>query len=113
LARETHKFEAHYLDWLIGPYPASAAVYKARSPLYQAELISTPIIFFQGQEDEIVPRAQTEQMVNALRRNKLLVGYLLFSGEQHGLRQSDNIRRALDAELYFYAFGAFQTGLNF
>jgi dipeptidyl aminopeptidase/acylaminoacyl peptidase len=31
------------------------------------------------------------------------VAYLLFDGEQHGFRRSENIRRALDAELSFYA----------
>jgi dipeptidyl aminopeptidase/acylaminoacyl peptidase len=30
------------------------------------------------------------------------VAYLLFEGEQHGFRRSENIRRALDAELSFY-----------
>jgi dipeptidyl aminopeptidase/acylaminoacyl peptidase len=29
--------------------------------------------------------------------------YLLFDGEQHGFRRADNIKRALDAELNFYA----------
>ena len=31
------------------------------------------------------------------------VAYLLFDGEQHGFRRAENIRRALDAELSFYA----------
>ena len=41
------------------------------------------------------------------------VGYLLFTGEQHGFRKSDNISRSLDAELYFYAVNVFRTGLVF
>src|SRR4029077_4482378 len=32
LARDTHKFEAHYLDWLIGRYPQEQKAYRARSP---------------------------------------------------------------------------------
>jgi hypothetical protein len=31
------------------------------------------------------------------------VAYLLFDGEQHGFRRAENVRRALDAELSFYA----------
>ena len=31
------------------------------------------------------------------------MAYLLFDGEQHGFRKAANIRRALDAELAFYA----------
>ena len=29
--------------------------------------------------------------------------YVAFPGEQHGFRKAENIRRALDGELYFYA----------
>jgi dipeptidyl aminopeptidase/acylaminoacyl peptidase len=52
-------------------------------------------------------------MVEALRRNAIPVGYLLFAGEQHGFRRAENIKRALDAELYFYAVEVFATGLSF
>jgi dipeptidyl aminopeptidase/acylaminoacyl peptidase len=113
LAKETHKFESRYLDWLIAPYPAQAAVYKERSPVDHAELLKRPVVFFQGDEDEIVPPNQTEMMVAALRRNKVPVGYLLFSGEQHGFRQADNKQRALDAELFFYSFEIFGTRLSY
>jgi dipeptidyl aminopeptidase/acylaminoacyl peptidase len=113
LAKDTHKFESRYLDWLIGPYPAEAARYKERSPVDHAERLKRPVIFFQGDEDRIVPPNQTETMVDALRRNRVPVGYLLFAGEQHGFRQAGNIQRALDAELYFYSFEVFGTRLSF
>ncbi len=113
LARDTHKFESRYLDWLIGPYPQCEALYRERSPLNHAERLSRPVIFFQGDEDAIVPPNQTEAMVDALRRRGTPVGYLLFSGEQHGFRNGTNIQRALDAELYFYAVEVFRTGLTF
>ena len=113
LARDTHKFEARYLDWLIGPYPQCEALYRERSPLYHAERLSRPVIFFQGDEDAVVPPNQTETMVEALRRRGTPVGYFLFSGEQHGFRSGANIERALDAELYFYAVEVFGTGLTF
>ena len=41
-------------------------------------------------------------MVDALRVKGVPVAYLKFPGEQHGFRQAANIRRALEAELYFY-----------
>jgi dipeptidyl aminopeptidase/acylaminoacyl peptidase len=113
LARDTHKFESRYLDWLIGPYPAETARYQERSPADHAERLKRPVIFFQGDEDKIVPPNQTERMVDALRRNGVPVGYFLFSGEQHGFRQAGNIQRALDAELYFYALQVFGTRLSF
>ena len=75
LARDTHKFESHYLDWLIGPYPQDEALYRERSPLFHAECLSRPVIFFQGDEDPVVPPNQTEAMVEALRRRGTPVGY--------------------------------------
>jgi dipeptidyl aminopeptidase/acylaminoacyl peptidase len=113
LARDTHKFESRYLDWLIGPYPQEEALYRARSPLFHAERLSKPVIFFQGDEDAVVPPSQTEAMVTTLRRRGLPVGYFLFSGEQHGFRKAANIQRALEAELAFYAIEVFRTGLTF
>jgi dipeptidyl aminopeptidase/acylaminoacyl peptidase len=113
LARDTHKFESRYLDWLIGPYPQEEARYRERSPLYHADRLSKPVIFFQGEEDAVVPPNQAEAMVAALRRKGNSVGYFLFAGEQHGFRQAGNIKRCLDAELYFYAVEVFRTGLTF
>jgi len=113
LARDTHKFESRYLDWLIGPYPQEEALYRERSPLFHANKVVKPVIFFQGDEDEVVPPNQTEAMVEALRHNGQRVGYFLFAGEQHGFRKAGNIQRSLDAELYFYAIEVFGTALMF
>jgi dipeptidyl aminopeptidase/acylaminoacyl peptidase len=113
LARDTHKFESRYLDWLIGPFPQMEERYRERSPFYHANRVSKPVIFFQGDEDAVVPPNQTEMMVEALRRNGNAVGYFLFTGEQHGFRQADNIKRCLDAELAFYAVQVFKIGLTF
>jgi dipeptidyl aminopeptidase/acylaminoacyl peptidase len=113
LARDTHKFESRYLDWLIGPFPEMEERYHERSPAYHADRLSKPVIFFQGSEDAVVPPNQTEIMVEALRRNGNAVGYFLFTGEQHGFRQADNIKRCLDAELAFYAVEVFRIGLTF
>jgi len=103
LAQDTHKFESRYLDQLIGPYPARKDLYVARSPIHHAEGLSCPIIFFQGLEDKVVPPGQAEMMVNILKDKKLPVAYITFEKEQHGFRIAQNIKRALDAELYFYS----------
>ena len=113
LARETHKFESRYLDWLIGPYPQFQDRYRERSPLYHADQLSKPVIFFQGAEDTVVPPNQAEPLAEALRRKGKAVGYFLFSGEQHGFRHAANIKRCLDAELQFYAIEVFKIGLTF
>jgi len=102
LAKETHKFESRYLDGLIGPYPARRDLYIERSPIYFADRLSVPVIFFQGLEDKVVPPNQAEMMVDALRRKGVPVAYVAFAGEQHGFRRAENIKRSLDGELYFY-----------
>jgi dipeptidyl aminopeptidase/acylaminoacyl peptidase len=103
LARETHKFESRYLDSLIGPYPGRADLYVERSPIHSTGHLSCPVIFFQGLEDEVVPKEQAEKMFAALREKGLPVSYVPFEGEQHGFRRAENIKRALDGELYFYS----------
>lgn len=103
LARDTHKFESRYLDSLIGPYPERRDLYRERSPIHFADQLSCPVIFFQGLEDEVVPPSQAESMVQALRAKGLPVAYIAFEGEQHGFRRAESIKRALDAELYFYS----------
>jgi dipeptidyl aminopeptidase/acylaminoacyl peptidase len=102
LAQDTHKFESRYLDGLIGSYPERADLYQARSPVHHVARLSCPVIFFQGDEDKIVPPNQAEMMVDALKAKGLPVAYVLFEGEQHGFRKAENIKRALDGELYFY-----------
>jgi len=103
LARDTHKFESRYLDRLVAPYPERVDVYRERSPVHFADRCSCPVIVFQGLDDKVVPPAQAEQLVEALRERGLPYAYLAFEGEGHGFRQADNIRRTLESELSFYA----------
>lgn len=103
LARDTHKFESHYLDWLVGPWPHAVDTYRLRSPLPQVHRLSVPVLFFQGLDDPVVPPSQTERMVQALWQRRRPAAYVAFAGERHGLRKAANIRRALEAELYFYS----------
>ena len=99
--KETHKFESHYCDTLVGPYPERADVYRARSAIHFADRLSAPCILFQGLEDKVVPPDQAEVFVAACREKKLPFAYVAFEGEQHGFRQDKTIRRATEGELYF------------
>jgi len=102
-AKDTHKFESHYLESLIGPYPERKDLYVQRSPLTHVDKLSCPLILFQGLEDKIVPPNQAELIVEVLRAKGLPVAYVPFEEEQHGFRRAENIKRALDGELYFYS----------
>jgi dipeptidyl aminopeptidase/acylaminoacyl peptidase len=101
--RDTHKFESRYLDRLVGPYPERRDLYVARSPIHHVERLARPVAFFQGLEDRVVPPGQAEAMVAALAARGIPHAYVPFAGEQHGFRRAENIRTALDGELFFYA----------
>ncbi len=103
LARDTHKFESRYTDWLVGPLPQTIDRYRTRSPIHHVDRLACPVIFFQGLEDRVVPPSQAEQMVAALADRGLPHAYVPFEGEQHGFRRAENIQTALDGELYFYS----------
>ena len=99
---ETHKFELEYEHTLVGPYPESADLYRARSPIHFADQITTPMLVLQGADDKIVPPTQAEIIVKALQERRVPHAYLLFEGEGHGFRRAENIIRSLEAELSFY-----------
>jgi dipeptidyl aminopeptidase/acylaminoacyl peptidase len=102
-AQETHKMDSRFIDYLVGPYPAQRDAYRARSPIHSVDLLTRPVIFFQGTDDTVVRPNQTELMVEALRARGVPVAYLAFEGEGHGFRRAQSIARSLEAELYFYS----------
>jgi dipeptidyl aminopeptidase/acylaminoacyl peptidase len=103
LARDTHKFEARYLDRLVGPYPEAEETYRDRSPVNFFDHLERPVIVFQGLDDKVVPPAQADMLVDALRRKGIPFAYLPFAGEGHGFRKAETIKRSLEAELFFYS----------
>lgn len=103
LAEDTHKFESRYLDRIVGPYPAEQSRYRDRSPIHHLEKFTEPVILLQGLEDKVVPPNQAELILESLKTRGIPVAYVAFAGEQHGFRKAENIIRAHEAELYFYA----------
>ena len=100
---DTHKFESRYLDSLIGKYPEEKEKYYNRSAINFTDQLSCPMIIFQGTEDKIVPPSQAEIMAEGLRDKKIPFALIMYEGEQHGFRQSKNIKSSLESELYFYS----------
>jgi dipeptidyl aminopeptidase/acylaminoacyl peptidase len=91
LAASTHKFEAHYLDSLIGPLPEAADCYRDRSPLFAAQRICDPIALFQGDSDQVVPKDQAEAIVASLAKRGVPHEYHVYVGEGHGFRKTATI----------------------
>lgn len=102
LARDTHKFESRYLDQLIGPWPASAELYRERSPLHRIDCINAPVLLLQGRQDRVVPPNQTTLIHAQLHARNPLTRCVYFDDEGHGFRKPANQAAALRAELRFY-----------
>jgi dipeptidyl aminopeptidase/acylaminoacyl peptidase len=93
LAQLTHKFEAHYLEGLLGgSIDKIPNVYRERSPIYFADNISAPLLIQQGSLDKVVPPNQAEMIVESIKKEGGRVDYQLFDGEGHGFRQAQNIK---------------------
>ena len=91
LASDTHKFEARYLDSLVGPLPEAADRYRERSPIFHAGDIVDPIALFQGSEDRVVPRDQSDTLAASLRERGVPHEYHVYEGEGHGWRKRETI----------------------
>jgi dipeptidyl aminopeptidase/acylaminoacyl peptidase len=100
---DTHKFESHYDDYLVGPWPEAVELYRQRSPVSHADSISRPLLLLQGLDDKVVPPSQSEVIVDVLQRRGIPYAYIAFEGEGHGFRKAENVKRALEAHLSFLA----------
>lgn len=102
LLKDTHKFEAEYLDSLIGSYSTQKELYTERSPINHTSEIHTPVIFFQGGMDKVVPVNQAEVMYNALKKRGIRTEMIIYPEEEHGFRQTPNVKDSLERERQFY-----------
>jgi dipeptidyl aminopeptidase/acylaminoacyl peptidase len=91
LLKDPPKFERHYSEWLIGPYPEEEELYRERSPIFFADQIQDPIAIFQGGMDPIVPQNQADQIIKALGENQVPYLYRLYPMEGHGFKGSETI----------------------
>lgn len=103
LATDTHKFEERYLDSILGPLPQAAAVYRERSPIFHAHRIIDPLAVFQGEDDQVVPRSQSDTIVESLRARGVPHIYHVYPGEGHGWRKPETIEHYYNSVLAFLA----------
>jgi dipeptidyl aminopeptidase/acylaminoacyl peptidase len=101
MVRDTHKFEARYLDGLVGPYPDAIETYHARSAIHHVDQLSSPMILLQGFDDKVVPPNQATLMADAVRERGLPVSLVTYAGEGHGFRMAETIEHSVLAELSF------------
>jgi dipeptidyl aminopeptidase/acylaminoacyl peptidase len=96
LVMDTHKFEARYMDSMVGPLPEAAARYHEWSPIFHVDRIRDAVAIFQGNADKVVPPYQSEEIVVELRRRGIPHIYRLYEGEGHGFRKQETIADYLE-----------------
>jgi dienelactone hydrolase len=102
LLNDTHKFEAGYLDTLIGNYNTNPEIYEQRSPINNIDNITASLLILQGSDDEVVPPNQANIMVEKLVNKGNKVAHYEFEGEGHGFRKPETIKKSIELELAFY-----------
>jgi dipeptidyl aminopeptidase/acylaminoacyl peptidase len=80
----------------IGNPETEADFLKSRSPLFKVDQIKIPMLIGQGANDPRVPKAESEQIVQALKDKGIDYEYIEFPDEGHGFAKPEN-------RLKFYA----------
>ena len=65
-------------------------ILKAQSPLFKADQIKAPLLIGQGANDPRVNKAESDQIVAAMRKNNKPVEYFVFPDEGHGFARPEN-----------------------
>ncbi len=96
LEETTHRFEAHYLQSLVGTLPGAAERFRQRSPINHTGAIVAPLLVLQGSADRVVPKAQADSLVGRLERAGGTVEYHVYEGEGHGWSRPDVVTDELE-----------------
>jgi dipeptidyl aminopeptidase/acylaminoacyl peptidase len=80
----------------VGDLEKDEAFLKSRSPLFYADKITKPLLIGQGANDPRVKQAESDQIVEAMRKNGKPVEYIVYTDEGHGFARPEN-------RLHFYA----------
>ena len=76
---------------------------ESRSPLFHVHRIKIPMLIAQGANDPRVKRAESEQIVEAMKAKGIDHEYLLFEDEGHGFAKPENRLRFYAAAERFLA----------
>jgi len=85
----------------IGDPSAGREALRAISPLFHAQNIVKPLLVLHSENDPRVPRCESDDLVDAIKKNNGTVEYLLFAREGHGLAKRENKICAFERILSF------------
>jgi dipeptidyl aminopeptidase/acylaminoacyl peptidase len=75
----------------VGDAEHDDALNRRISPVFHADTIRAPLLIIHGANDPRVKITESEQIVNAMRRKKVPVTFVVYPDEGHGLRKGTNI----------------------
>jgi dipeptidyl aminopeptidase/acylaminoacyl peptidase len=81
---------------VVGDVETEQEFLKSRSPLFTADQIKAPLLIAHGANDPRVKQAESDQIVEAMRKSGKPVEYIVFPDEGHGFARPEN-------RLKFYA----------
>ena len=76
--------------WATRRIPKDKARLTATSPVLHADKIKTPLFVAQGAKDPRVNKAESDQMVEALKKRGVTVQYMVKDNEGHGFHNEEN-----------------------
>jgi dipeptidyl aminopeptidase/acylaminoacyl peptidase len=88
---------------MVGHPEKDAERLRATSPVMHAHRIRTPLFIAQGARDPRVNKAESDQMVEALRKRGVEVQYMVKDNEGHGFRNEENQFEFYEAMEQFFA----------
>ncbi|MDW7694578.1 prolyl oligopeptidase family serine peptidase [Flammeovirgaceae bacterium SG7u.111] len=72
------------------PYGEDSIALYNKSPLFHAENIKKPMMVLQGANDPRVLKAESDEIVEAVKNNGVPVEYVVFDDEGHGFSKKEN-----------------------
>lgn len=94
---------AEMMKEMVGDQEKDKAQFTATSPALNADKIKTPLFVAQGAKDPRVVKAESDQMVEALRKRGVQVDYMVKDNEGHGFRNQENQFEFYEAMEKFFA----------
>ena len=85
----------------LGDPKADADYLRKISPLFHADQIERPLIVLQGENDPRVLKAESQEIVDAVKKKGVPVEFLLFPNEGHGFARKETQEKAYTATLEF------------
>ncbi|KAK3685225.1 peptidase S9 prolyl oligopeptidase active site-containing protein [Podospora appendiculata] len=96
---ETHKMESRYLEVLLRLEGVSdedkERLFRERSPLYHAQKITAPLLLVHGDEDTVVPIAQSREVKSKIEGQGGEVEMIVLEGEGHNFHRAESWRTIL------------------